>query len=204
MKDSGSRFVARGSSGEQPNGLASRYTDGKVINRATASRAREECATRPRLRRGACAASDAGALVHHGKALDDVDRLHRTLPGACRARHSIRNAYATVLLPDRVPHVHVLALKARNHLYSSGRAHPVAPQAALADRRKRHDHCEQDYARDLASVFCQSSRHCLSFCLVLLATYTPARMSAPPHTPGAVSASPRNATANATPMTGVR
>lgn len=98
----------------------------------------------------------------------------------------------------------VLALKARNHLYSSGRAHPVAPQAALADRRKRHDHCEQDYAGDLASVFCQSSRHCLSFCLVLLATYTPARMSAPPHTPDAVSASPRNATANATPMTGVR
>lgn len=45
MKDSGSRFVARGSSGEQPNGLASRCTDGKVINRTTASRARVGCHT---------------------------------------------------------------------------------------------------------------------------------------------------------------
>ena len=55
-------------------------------------------------------ATNALLPVDDREALHDVNRLHGTLPGARRARVTLRRADAEILLPNRLAHVHVRTL----------------------------------------------------------------------------------------------
>ena len=54
-------------------------------------------------------ATDAGSLIHNGKALNEVNRLNRTLSYACSAIITVNSTHAKILFPNRVPHVNMRA-----------------------------------------------------------------------------------------------